>query len=275
MMDEDAFDDLCLWFRGYVQAFKSGDPGEDRNIVLKEEHTRCVRREIREIGGALGLDDDDLRLAEVMALFHDLGRFPQYAEFGTFSDRRSCDHAALSVKVLLEDGVLEPLDPPERNLILKAISYHNKASLPEGESDRCLLFSKLLRDADKLDIWALLLDYYRQRELEGYRNEALELDLPDTPKISEEVRRDLLAGEIVKSKDLKSQNDYKLLLAGWIFDIYFWPSLVAVKERRYLERTHEHLPRSKEVDRIFELLRSRLGERIEAERPGLRVPHDG
>jgi hypothetical protein len=274
-MDEDAFEDLARWFSDYIQTFKSGDPGEDRNIVLKEEHTCRVRREIREIGGALGLNDDDLRLAEAMALFHDLGRFPQYAEFGTFSDRRSCDHAALSVKVLLENGVLEPLDPSERDLILKAVSYHNKASLPEGESDRCILFSKLLRDADKLDIWALLLDYYRRRELEGYRNEALELDLPGIPLISEEVRRDLLAGEIVKMKNLKSQNDYKLLLAGWIFDMYFWPALVAVKERRYLERTHEHLPRSKEVDQIFELLRSRLEERIEAERPGTRIRLDG
>lgn len=274
-MDEDAFDDLARWFGGYVQTFKSGDPADDRNIVLKEEHTHRVCREIRDIGGALGLDEDDLRLAGVMALFHDLGRFPQYAEFGTFSDWRSCDHAALSVKVLLEDGVLDDLDPSERDLILKAISYHNKASLPDGESDRCLLFSKLLRDADKLDIWSVLLDYYQRRKAEGYRNEALELDLPDDPRVSEEVRRDLLAGEIVKMKNLKSLNDFKLLQASWVFDIYFWPALVAVRDRRYLEQTPEHLPDSEEVDQIFGLLRSRLEERIEAERPGPRIRLDG
>lgn len=274
-MDEEIFEDLSCWFSCYVQTFKSGDPEKDRNIVLKDDHTHRIRRDIREIGGALDLDDEELRIAETMALFHDLGRFSQYAEFGTFSDRRSCDHAALSVKVLRENRVLDHLDPSERDLILRAISYHNRASLPEDESERCHLFSKLLRDADKLDIWAVLLDYYQRREMEGDKNEALELDLPDIPLISEEIRRDLLAGEIVKMKNLKSQNDYKLLLAGWIFDIYFWPALVAVKERRYLERTQKHLPRSKEVDRIFDLLRSQLEERIEAERPGPKVPLDG
>jgi hypothetical protein len=266
-MDEDAFDDLSRWFTDYVQTFKSGDPDEDRNIVLKEKHTGRVRQEIREIGESIGLDDEDLRLAGVMALFHDLGRFPQYAEFGTFSDRRSCNHAALSVKVLLENGVLDDLDPSDRDLILKAISYHNRAALPEGESDRCLFFSKLLRDADKLDIWAVLLEYYSRHEKEGYRNEALELELPDIPLISEEVQKDIMAGEIVKSKNLRCQNDFKLLQASWVFDINFWPALVAVRDRGYLERTREHLPSSGEVDRIFDLLEYRLEERIEAERP--------
>jgi hypothetical protein len=266
-MDKETLNNLSRWFSEYVQTFKSGDPDEDRNIVLKEEHTRRVLGEIREIGRALGLCDEDLRLAEAMALFHDLGRFPQYATYGTFSDRRSCDHADLSVKVLSENRVLDPIDPSERDLILKAISYHNRAALPEDESERCLLFSKLLRDADKLDIWAVLLDYYHQRRRNGDRNEALELDLPDTPGISEEVYQDLMAEEIVKVKNLRCLNDFKLLQASWIFDLNYWPALVAVRERDYLERIREVLPRSEKGDRIFELLESRLEERIVAEKP--------
>jgi hypothetical protein len=266
-MDEETFDDLSRWFSDYVRTFKSGKPDKDRNIILKGEHTQRVRQEIREIGESLGLTDEDLRLAESMALFHDLGRFPQYARYKTFSDRRSCDHAALSVKVLIEKRVLDALEPSERDLILKAISYHNRAALPEGKSERCLFFSRLLRDADKLDIWAVLLDYYRRREVEGYRNEALELDLPDDPGISDEVIRDIMAGEIVKAKNLNRLNDFKLLQASWVFDLNYWPALVAVKDRGYLERTREFLPRSEKVDRIFELLESRLEERIEAEVP--------
>jgi hypothetical protein len=273
-MDEETLKEISRWFSWYVQTFKSGDPEKDRNIVLKEEHTGRVRGEIREIGESLGLGDEDLRLAEAMALFHDLGRFPQYALYGTFSDRRSCDHAALSVKVLTENRVLAALDPSEKDLILKAISYHNRAALPEDEPERCLLFSKLLRDADKLDIWAVLLDYYHRRE-EGYRNEALELDLPDHPEISEDIYKDIMAGEIVKAKNLRSLNDFKLLQASWVFDINFWPALLAVRDRRYLERTREFLPGSGKVDRIFDLLQSRLEERIEAERPGSKIRLDG
>ncbi len=266
-MEKETVNDLLRWFSEYVQAFKSNDPEKDENIVLKEEHTRRVRREICEIGWALGLSDEELRLAEVLALFHDVGRFSQYAKYGTFSDRRSCDHAALSVKVLLENGVLDPLEPSERDLVCRAISYHNRASLPDGESERCIFFSKLLRDADKLDIWAVLLDYYYRREMGGDRNEALELDLRDTPDITEAVFLDILAGEIVKAKNLRCLNDFKLLQASWIFDLNFWHALVAVRDRAYLERTREFLPNSEKIGQIFALLESRLEERIAAEKP--------
>jgi hypothetical protein len=269
-MEMETLEGLSAWFSGYVQTFKTAGPKMDRNILLKMEHTIRVRREIRELGESLCLDPEEIRTAEAAALLHDVGRFPQYALYKTFSDRRSCDHAALSVRVLRDEGVLEDLDPRERDLIVKAVSYHNRASIPEEESDDgCIFFSKLLRDADKLDVWSLLLDYYHRRAGEGYRNEALELDLPDGPGISEEVCRSLLAGEIVKVKDLRSQNDFKLLQASWIFDFNFRPALVAVRDRAYLERTREHLSRSEEVNRIFDLLESRLEERIKAERtPG-------
>lgn len=267
-MDEETLDHLARWFRGYVRAFKSGDPGEDENIVLKEEHTARVSREIREIGEYLGLNEDDLRLAEAMALLHDLGRFPQYARYKTFSDLLSCDHAALSVKVLLENRALDPLDPAERDIILRAISCHNRAAIPEVESERVLFFSRLLRDADKLDIWAVLLDYYRRRETEGYRNSALELDLPDDPGISEAVRRDIMAGEIVKLSGVKRLNDFKLLQASWVFDLNYWPTLVAARGRGYLEEARKFLPLTEDVDMIFTLLKSSLDRRIEAEAPG-------
>jgi hypothetical protein len=266
-MEIEVLEGLSAWFSGYVQTFKTGDFDADRNIILKEGHTARVRREIREFGESLGLPGEDLRLAEAASLLHDVGRFPQYALYKTFSDRRSCDHAAFSVQVLRDEGVLDDLDPRERDLIVKVVSYHNRASIPQEEPDgRCIFFSKLLRDADKLDVWSLLLDYYHRRACEGYRNEALELDLPDGPEISEEVCRSLLAGEIVKVKDLFSQNDFKLLQASWIFDLNFRPALVAVRDRGYLKRTRERLPRSEEVNRIFELLESRLEERIKAER---------
>ena len=269
-MDNETLDHLASWFSGYVQTFEKNDPEMERNILLKIEHTFRVCGEIRALGRSLGFAAADLRTAEAAALLHDVGRFPQYSRYRTFSDRRSCDHAALSVSVLRDEGVLDGIHPGERELILRAVSYHNRAFIPEEEEDdRCIFFSKLLRDADKLDVWALLLEYYRLRDGEGRRNEALELDLPDGPGISEEVCRSLLAGEIVKVKDLRAQNDFKLLQASWIFDLNFRPALVAVRDRAYLKRTREHLPRSEEVNRIFELLGSRLEERIKAERtPG-------
>ena len=54
-----------------------------------------VCKEILNIGEQIELNNDELRLSEVIALFHDIGRFEQYAHYKTFVDRKSENHAEL------------------------------------------------------------------------------------------------------------------------------------------------------------------------------------
>ena len=42
----------------------------------------------------------DLLLAKTAALFHDIGRFPQWKHYSTFVDSVSEDHALLGLEVL-------------------------------------------------------------------------------------------------------------------------------------------------------------------------------
>jgi len=74
------------WFADYVSTYYSDDSVGNRTIKLKEEHTQRVCREMVTIGLTLDLLAEDLLLDETMALFHDLGRFPQYATYHTFQD---------------------------------------------------------------------------------------------------------------------------------------------------------------------------------------------
>ena len=243
---------LKNWFSNYLANFKSGDLELQRNIKLKEDHTRRVIKEIFDIGKALELNSDELHLAEIIALLHDIGRFEQYARYKTFVDRKSEDHAKLGVKILKEDDVLNEFTESIKSLILRTILYHNRAKLPENETETCLFFTKLLRDADKLDIWKVVTDYYQQKN--GRRNGAIELDLPDTPGFSEEVYQDLMNRRIVDIKHVKNLNDFKLLQIGWIFDINFDITMQTIKSRRYLEMIREVLPKSKKIQIIFENL---------------------
>ena len=41
-----------------------------------------------------------MRIAEAVALLHDVGRFEQYKRYGTFNDRKSVNHAALGVEIM-------------------------------------------------------------------------------------------------------------------------------------------------------------------------------
>ncbi|MBN1388112.1 MAG: HD domain-containing protein [Bacteroidales bacterium] len=251
-VSRESLAEIKNWFSDYVDAFKKGDPEIQENIELKEDHTRRVCKEILKIGESLGLTEEELNMAEIIALLHDVGRFEQYARYRTFKDSKSENHAELGVKIIEEKEVLKHLNDDIQDLIIKSIRYHNHPTLPGEERESLLFYSRLLRDADKLDIWKVVTDYYSRQDMK--RNTALELELPDSPGYSEEVVRDLKNKKSVHMKNVRNLNDFKLLQAGWVFDINFEPSLEMVKQRRYLEKIREALPETTEIDEIFEFI---------------------
>lgn len=249
MLDARTIEDMKAWFNNYVATFTSENHELQSNFDLKKKHTALVCAEIVGLGQQLGLDAEQLRLAEIMALFHDLGRFEQYARYGTFADSRSVDHAQLGVQILRDKKVLADLEKGMRDLVLRAIAWHNRASLPTEADATSLFYTRLLRDADKLDIWRVVTDYYRQDNPAS--NEALEMGLPDTPAVSDVVAADLLAGRIVDIRQVQNLNDLKLLQVGWVYDLNFPPSFRRLRDKGYLDIIRASLPATEPVNRIF------------------------
>ncbi|MGE0085824.1 MAG: HD domain-containing protein [Desulfococcaceae bacterium] len=249
-MDRNDLQYFRNWFYFYRMSFASDDPECKINIDLKYQHTQMVCREAAAIGKEMGLNEFDLCIAETTALFHDVGRFEQYKQYRTFSDRKSVNHAAFGIEILRENRVLAGLEESLQEFIMKVISYHNQAKLPDNENQRCLFFSRLLRDADKLDIWRVVTDYYRQKAA-GESNETIELDLPDTPGISQVIYENLIHGETILFDSMKNLNDFKLMQVGWVYDVNFLPTLKRLKERDYLNKLRAALPETEDVRQIF------------------------
>jgi putative nucleotidyltransferase with HDIG domain len=194
------------WFENYVAGFYGDDDYINANIKLKEDHSIRVCRQIRYLAGELKLSADEKRLAEAIALFHDIGRFEQFKKYRTYSDHRSIDHSTFGLEVLAKENVLNGIDNREKTIIEKAIEFHNAMELPTGLDEGVLLFSQLIRDADKIDIYYVIAQYYKKYEEnpEGFK---LEIELPDTPAVTAKVIEDLIAGRRVDYRDLKSWND--------------------------------------------------------------------
>ncbi len=259
-LTEDDIAGFKDWFLNYTASFHSGAEHDEQSYVLKKRHSFKVARAIRIVGESLGLNPNDLRVAEAMALLHDVGRFEQYARYRTFADAKSVDHADLGVQVLRECRILDTLGQQTRDIILKAISYHNRLSIPADETEECLFFSRLLRDADKIDIFRVATCYYLDKDSE--RNAAIELDLPDSDEISGEIIRCLEEGRLVRSGLLKSLNDFKLLQMGWVYDMNFLPALQLIREKGYIEAIRLALPASDDVDRAYARVAAYLHERL-------------
>ena len=135
-------------FNSYVARYDASD----ERIALKVEHIYEVAGLCDEIARGEGLPPADVDLAWLCGLLHDIGRFEQLRQWGTFSDADSCSHAALGIQVL-KDGMASFTNDPEWvHIIERAVALHSDFRLPSDLGARERLFCTITRDADKVDI---------------------------------------------------------------------------------------------------------------------------
>ena len=257
-------DDLIVfrkWFSDYCESFYSPDTEDQKNISLKEHHTYRVCENILEIAKRLSLDNHQAMLAEAIALFHDIGRFPQYAKYKTFRDSVSTNHGLLGAQTLKKEGVLNSLPDNEQDLIIEAVKFHNAFSIPKKGNSSIVFFIKLIRDADKLDIWRVLIEFI-ENPAEN-RASAVSLGLPDLKEYSEDVLSHLYKKQVVSLSQTKTLNDFKILQLSWLYDINFKPSFQLFLERDYLNRIIAQLPQSEEIQKLSLFLENFIKKKLQ------------
>ena len=89
-------------FAQYVRRYNA----EDEKILLKIRHTYRVAEISERIAVGLGLSAYDTDLAWLIGMLHDIGRFEQLKQYGTFVDEDSIDHAHFGVDLLFRDGLI-------------------------------------------------------------------------------------------------------------------------------------------------------------------------
>ena len=261
-MEQEQLKKFRVWFDDYVASFYGNDEFINANLKLKEEHSRRVCKEMLYLAQELDLAGNQKRIADVIAILHDVGRFEQFVKYRTYNDSRSVNHCLLGVGVLRREKVLEQVDRKSRELIEKAIEYHGLIELPADLEEECLLFSKLIRDADKLDVFYVVTEYYKQ-----YRDNPeefmLELEFPDEPGYSAEIVEGILCGRLIDYGKLRTINDMKLCQLGWVYDVNFTATLKRIKQRRFLEKIFDFLPETEDIDKVREKIFKYVDSRIE------------
>jgi|WetSurMetagenome_2_1015567.scaffolds.fasta_scaffold01871_8 hypothetical protein len=243
------------WFENYSEGFFRGGNPEDRtNLAIKKEHSLRVLDNARRISASLELDGGLARLTHLAALFHDVGRFPQYERFRTFNDRNSANHAALSVAVLKKTDALSKLTPEHRRMVLGAILLHNRQFLPSALPPQLDVITRIVRDADKLDIFPVLIAHFSP---DFPANGVVTLDLRTHPTAyTESIFGEVQAGKTGKYEEMIWINDLKLLLCSWVYDLNFPVSRKIVLQAGYLDAIFGSLP----PDPKFIALRQQLSQ---------------
>lgn len=261
MISIKLIDTYRFWFNNYVNQFIKQYPELAENIEIKADHSRKVSIEIVGIAKSLNLSEGEVLLAETIGLFHDVGRFKQYVTYQTFSDSKSQNHSELGVEVLKEYMILKDLSSDVQEIIFRAIINHSRAAIIPDENEKVIFFSKLIRDADKLDIWRLITEYYMVKEQK--ENKTLELELPNNNVISDEVFTSILNKKVVLKESMQTLNDFKLLQIGWLFDLNFSFSVNRLFEKRYLDKIFETLPENQKVIQIKGVVKEYFDNHIE------------
>lgn len=206
---------------------------ENDGIKRKQLHSLRVMEASKKVAEALKLSEEKVELAELIGLLHDIGRFEQYNRGNTYLNEMLLDHANLGVQVLVRDDYIKKYITDENyiDVILKAIINHNKYKIiEEGMTEEEILFAKIIRDADKLDI------LYEGTEL--YWNTEREKENVENSKISVNIEQQFKAERQVKKlgNERNDTVDGLLILLSYIYDINFKETLEIINKENYVDR---------------------------------------
>jgi len=253
------------WFTEYSQTFYTGDAEDNKNIELKVRHTSFVRENAVLIAGEEHLDDNNVLIAETAALFHDVGRFAQYATYKTFRDNISVNHGRLGAEILREKDILTHLPAVEQELIINTVKFHNAFEVPPFGDQQKILFLRLIRDADKLDIWRIFAEYCHSPEDD--QASAVGLGLPDRTDYSHTILSCLHKKSLASLSDMETLNDFKLMQLSWVYDLNFRHSFRLLAERRLIHKIASTLPQTEEIAAALAVVKEFVSEKSGLKRP--------
>lgn len=211
-------------FKKYANKY---DMNEEKNL-MKFYHTFRVEEICKKLAISLEMDEDEIKLAQIVGLLHDIARFEQYTKYRTHNDRKSVDHGDLGVEILEENKFIRKFIETDMydEIILKAIKNHNKYAIEKTLNEKEELFSKIVRDADKIDIFYLAVDEIWKNEKEEIEKEII------TPKVLEQF----INGETIDKRNLKNHIDSVILILAFIYDFNIKDSYKIINENRYVDK---------------------------------------
>lgn len=224
-----------------LEAYVGNYDINNENIKRKYFHSIRVMKFAKDIAKSLNLNEHYIELAIVAGILHDYGRFEQWEKYNTYSDVDSIDHGDLGVKLLFEKNDIGTFysNSNEYKQIYYAIKYHNKLVIPSDLEEQYVLICDIVIDADKLDIFDLLID-----------NKSLFEE--DACTITDKVKKNFFDRKCINYKDVKNKSDRIVLLLAIFYDLKFDYSLHYIKKNHILDKMYEKIVNKEKYKTYFE-----------------------
>lgn len=225
-------------FKNYANKYDM----DNVDIKLKYDHSFRVMELSENLAQKLNLDEENVRLAKLIGLLHDYGRFEQLRIYNTYNDDKSIDHANYATKILFDNNEIRKfIDKTDYDHIIKvAINNHNKYVIEDGLNEQELVHSKIIRDADKIDILKIVTDLSEKK-------------MKDTDEsFSTKVIEQFNNKESINRKYVKNKNDLILSRIGFIHDIYYKDSIQYILDHKLIDKMYDNIENKEKFKKYFE-----------------------
>ena len=248
------------FFKEYIKNYDIENP----KIALKVAHIERVSAIAKKTVESLNLSKEDIDLAELIGLLHDIGRFEQIKKYNTFVDSRSENHAKLGVDILFKQGLIRKFIENDKydKIIELAIINHNKdkKDIDKNVSKEELLQIKLIRDSDKTDILYTL--------VVGDVKAIWETDNMSLEKITDEIYNEFMEKNSITYKNRKTSADLLVGHFTYAFDFNFDYGLKIIYDNNYYEKLYNRFNFKDEITKerfknIYEKVSDYIRKRVE------------
>lgn len=220
-------------FQRYISDYDISDP----KIHLKIAHTFRVMDSCRILAESLSMNAEQADLAVLIGLLHDIGRFEQLRLTNSFDDS-VLPHAKCSLSVLFDQNRLRDFIETDvyDSIIYESIKNHGVFRIDDTLSADAMLYTRLIRDADKLDNF--------HTKLTESISTMLDVDMET---LSEEEISDYAFDTFQRCLPLENSKrethmDMWVSYIAYIFDLNFAASFAYVREHEYIRRLAERIP---------------------------------
>jgi len=239
-----------------LKSYVSNYDIKNNRIRVKIGHIERVAKIAKELAQSKQLAEEDIQLAELIGLLHDIGRFEQVKRYNTFNDKDSINHGKLGVEILFDQGMIREFieDTQYDEIIRKAILNHNRNKNDmEVANDKELLHSKIIRDADKIDI-IYMLSFEDKETAWGSSNIEKE-------KITDEIYQQFIEDKQINYSKRKTGVDVLVSHFAYVFDLNSNYALQMIKEKKYYDTIYqrfkfEEKETKERINQIYEIVRN-------------------
>lgn len=219
-------------FEEYLQGYDKEDP----KIKLKWIHTYGVVDCATRIAENEKMSEEDIELAKVIALLHDIGRFEQIKRYQSFNDD-NIDHASLAIKCLFDEGHIRDfgIEKEYDALIKEAIALHSLYKVPDIRQLQIKKHVLLIRDADKLDNFRVK----NQEDIEVLLDQSIEE--VSKQKLTTYIYDQVMCGRLIEKHQRKTAIDIWVSYLAFIFDLNYASSFQYLLETDYLRKNIDRI----------------------------------